>query len=128
MVGAIFLTNKSIIMVTVTGYAMREAKDGREFITLELSGGLELVQSQETGKFYATARKCSIPSTFNEKVAEQMIGSKIEGDIVRVKSDPYEFADKKTGEIITLMHSWAYRPKGSFETIGTSRVEELVEA
>lgn len=115
-------------MVTVNGYSFRQAKDGREFITLELIGGLELVQSQETGNFYATIRKCSIPSTFNEELAKQMVGTKIEGDIVRVQSDPYQFVNKTSGEVINLSHSWAYRPKDSLQTIGSSRVTEMQEA
>ena len=51
-------------MITVTGYSERTRKDGTTFIALELSGGVELVQSNNTGKFYATVRKTSIPSTF----------------------------------------------------------------
>jgi hypothetical protein len=48
-------------MITVTGYSERTRRDGTTFIALELSGGVELVQSQNSGKFYATVRKTSIP-------------------------------------------------------------------
>ena len=51
-------------MVTVVDFAKRIASDGREFIALILQGGLCLVQSKNTGNFYATVKKCSIPSTF----------------------------------------------------------------
>ena len=40
-------------MVHVKNYALRERKDGETFISLELAGGLEMVQSPETGKFFA---------------------------------------------------------------------------
>jgi hypothetical protein len=32
----------------------------------ELQGGIEMVKSKETDKFYVTARKASISSTFDE--------------------------------------------------------------
>ncbi len=43
-------------MVHVKNYALRERKDGETFITLELTGGVEMVQSTDTGRFYATIR------------------------------------------------------------------------
>ena len=62
-------------MVTVSNYSERNRKDGTTFIALEISGGVELVQSNNTGKFYATVRKTSIPSTFDETIAKGLIGS-----------------------------------------------------
>lgn len=112
-------------MVTVTNYAIRKTNDDRTFVALELTGGVELVQSQNTGNFYATVRKCSIPSTFDENIAKMMIGQQIEGDIVRVASDPYDFVNKQTGEVMTLQHSFAYRPKGAIEVIGETKVQDL---
>ena len=115
-------------MVIVSDYMERvNASSGQTFVLLELSGGLELVQSQNTGKFYATSRKCRIPSTFNADVAKLMVGQQIDGDIVRVESDPYDYTNKTTGEIITLTHSYAYRPKGSMELLGESRMEIVEE-
>ena len=115
-------------MVIVSDYMEKvNASSGQTFVLLELSGGLELVQSQNTGKFYATSRKCRIPSTFNADVAKMMVGQQIDGDIVRVESDPYEYTNKTTGEIITLAHSYAYRPKGSMELLGESRMEIVEE-
>jgi hypothetical protein len=111
-------------MVTVIGYAVRQRKDGTTFIALELSGGLEMQQSQTTGNFYATTKRCSIPSTFDENFAKMMVGEKIEGDVVRVEAEPYEFVNKR-GEIMLLQHSYAYRPKGSVELIGNTQVSDL---
>jgi hypothetical protein len=95
-------------MVIVSDYMEKtNSQSGQTFVLLELSGGLELVQSQKTGKFYATSRKFRIPSTFDADVAKLMVGQQIEGDIVRVESDPYEYTNKTPGEIITLAHSYA---------------------
>lgn len=111
-------------MVQVTSYAVKLRKDGTSFITLELTGSLELIQSQKGG-FYATVRKCSIPSTFEENVAKMMIGQQLDGDIVRIATDPYEFINKRTGEVMKLQHSYSYQPKGSIELLGETRVHEL---
>ena len=112
-------------MVTVTNYTTRTRKDGSTFQVLELTGGVELVQSQETGKFYATARKTTIPCTFDENIAKGLIGTQMKGDVVRVQVDAYDFVSPKTGEIIKLQHSYAYQPEGSTELIGSRRVEAL---
>ena len=112
-------------MVQVTGYNEVAKKDGSTFISLELMGGLELVQSQNSGNFYATARKCRIPSTFDANIAKMMVGQSVEGEIVRVAVDPYEYVNKQSGEIMTLQHSYAYRPKGSVELIGQTQVREI---
>lgn len=112
-------------MVTVIGYKEVAKKDGTNFIALELTGGLEMVQSSTTGAFYCTLRKCRIPSTFDSNIAKMLIGQQIEGDIVRVSSDPYEYVSKSTGEVLTLQHSYAYRPAGSMELIGHTPLKDL---
>ena len=112
-------------MVTVSAFHEVEKKDGSTFISLELTGDLELIQSQTTGKYYASVRKVKIPSTFNEQVAKMMIGQQIEGSIERIIVEPYEYVNKTSGEVIMLQHSYAYRPKGAVKTIGETRVEEL---
>lgn len=112
-------------MVQITNYSVRERKDGTTFIALELTGDVELVQSSNTGKFYATVRRTSIPSTFDEKVAKTLIGSQLPGNIVRVTVDPYEYVNKRTGEVLQLQHSYSFQPEGSMELIGQSKVNSL---
>jgi hypothetical protein len=112
-------------MVQVTNFHEVETKDGKTFISLELTGGLELIQSQTTGKMYATVRKCRIASTFDANIAKMMLGTQLDGDVVRVETDPYDYVNKRTGEVMSLQHSYAYRPKGSLELIGESRVQEI---
>ena len=115
-------------MVKVTSYKEVAKKDGSSFISLELIGGLELVQSQSTGNYYACVRKCSIPSTFDKSIAKSMIGETVEGEIVRISVEPYEYLNKNTGELMMLQHSYAYRPKGAVELIGETQVQELEAA
>ncbi len=47
-------------MVTVSGYAVRQNQEGESFVVLILQGDLEMLQSQQTGNFYATAKKLKI--------------------------------------------------------------------
>jgi len=112
-------------MVTVTNYVVRKRKDDTTFIALEISGSLEIIQSQSSGGFYASVRKCFIPSTFSEEVAKMMIGQQIEGEVVRIQTEPYDYLNKRTGELMTLTHAYSYRPKGSIELIGETRVQEM---
>lgn len=98
-------------MVTVTDYAVRQNSDGEPFVALILQGDLEMVRSQETGRFYATARTCSISSTFSEPVAQQMIGQQIPGRIVKQECEPYEYLIPESGEVVTLSHTWEFTPE-----------------
>ena len=110
-------------MVRVTNVHTRTNKQGESFIALELTGSLELIQSTSSGKFFATARRCSIPSTFTEDVAKLMIGSTVDGEIVRVPCNSYEYKVQRTGETISLAYSYAYQPAGSTEVVGHGEVE-----
>jgi len=112
-------------MVTVTGFMERQRKDGSSFIVLEITGGVELVQSSSSGSFYATVRKCSIPSTFDENVAKGLIGSQLSGDIVRVNVPAYEYINKRTGEVMSLQHAYSYQPEGSMSLMGQARVTDM---
>jgi hypothetical protein len=116
-------------MVTVVSYTTRENLDGEEYIALVLQGDLEMVQSQETGRFYATARKVTISSTFNEATAATLIGTQLPGSINKVPCDPYEWVVPETGEIIELNHRYTYVPEGKEPQVTTRKpvhVEERV--
>jgi hypothetical protein len=112
-------------MVQVTNFFEVETSTGKSFISLELTGGLEILQSQTSGKMYATVRKCRIPSTFDAGIAKMMIGTQMDGEIIRVETEPYEYINKRTGEMMQLQHSYAYRPKGSVELVGHSKVQDI---
>jgi hypothetical protein len=100
-------------MVTVTDFATRTAKDGREFNVLILQGGLNMVQSKISGNFYATLKKCSIPSTFDAEIAKSMIGEKVTGSVQKKTCEPYSFVVKDTGEVMQLDYRWVYLPEGA---------------
>jgi len=112
-------------MVQVTNALERVTKEGKSFPVLEISGGAELVLSQTTQRYYATVRRCTIPFTGSMEVAKMLIGQKIEGEIVKVIVAPYEFTNQRTGEVMKLQHSYAYRPKDSQDLVGHTQVQEL---
>lgn len=97
-------------MVTISSYHVRHNQDGKPFLSLELLGDVEFIQSSTTGLFYATAKKCSMSSTFSEEMAKTLIGKQLPGRIDRVQCDPYEFVVKDTGEVINLCHTYVYNP------------------
>lgn len=111
-------------MVQVVDYRVRLNKKGESFISLSLQGDLVMVQSLETGRFYATAKKCSITSTFDEETAKTLIGRQIPGSIQRVESDPYEYTIESTGEVITLTHRYEYLPEQV--TAGQQKLERAL--
>ena len=92
---------------------------------LELTGSVELIQSSTTNKWYATVRKCTIPSTFSKEIAESIVGSKLPGEIVRVICEPYEYVNQRTGEIMQLQHSYAYQAEGAKEAVGKTRITDM---
>ncbi len=113
-------------MVTIVDYRVRQSRDGEPFIALVVQGGIELVQSKETGMYYATAKKASLPSTFNEKTAESLIGQQLEGSVQKVECEPYEFTNTETGEIMELHHRWVYVKEG--ETVAqAAKVHQFEE-
>lgn len=95
-------------MVRIINYKQREREDGTSFFVLELQGGIEMVQSKETGSFYATAKKTYIPSTFDEDVCSALIGTEMSGKIVKEDCEPFTYVIKETGEEVTLNHRWVY--------------------
>ena len=90
----------------------RTNAEGKDFFVLKLQGGLELVLSKETGRYYATSKNATITSTFSEEDCKALIGQEIPGSIRKMECEPYEFTIKDTGETITLSHRWEYRKEG----------------
>lgn len=112
-------------MVTITNYFERQRKDGSSFVVLEITGGVELIQSSTTRNFYATVRKCTIPSTFSAEIASKMVGAQLPGSVVKVEVEPYEFVNKRTGEVLQLQHSYSYKPDKGLRLMGESKVLEM---
>jgi hypothetical protein len=98
-------------MVTITNYTKRKREDGTAFCVLEINSGIELIQSQTTGQYYASAKKCYIPATFDEVVCRSLKGTMMQGSIKKVECEPYQYTIKETGELITLNHRYEYSPE-----------------
>jgi hypothetical protein len=97
-------------MVTISGYNERVNKEGKPFYTLTVQGGLEMVLSEKTGRYYCTAKQSSVPSTFTEQVCKDLIGTKLPGKVSKVACEPFEYTVQETGEVILLNHRWVYSP------------------
>jgi len=97
-------------MVKIIATKVSENKDGKSFVSLKLQGGLEAVQSQQTGKMYLTAKTCFIASTFDEDTALSLVGTELPGSVERVPCDQYDYTVKDTGEVLTLVHRYEYLP------------------
>jgi hypothetical protein len=107
-------------MVTITGLEKRKAADGKEFNVMSLQGGVEVVISKATGKPYLTARRTSIPCTFDEVMAKSLIGLTLPGEIERIETDEYEFLVPGTMKKLKLTHSFRYsaEPTSVLEVVG----------
>jgi hypothetical protein len=107
-------------MVTIIATEKRVAKTGKEFNVMVLQGDIEIAVSKETGKPYLTARKTSIPCTFDESIAKTLIGHQLPGGIERVEVKQYEFVVPSTGKKIKLSHSYQYskEPATVMEVVG----------
>lgn len=109
-------------MVRIINYKKRQAEDGRAFLALEVSGGIEMVKSN-TGQFYATVRKTLIASTLDEETCKALLGTELPGSIAKVSCAPYEYTIKETGEITVLNHKYVYEPEAKTAPIQYGKVE-----
>lgn len=98
-------------MVRIIGFKQREKEDGTPFFILELQGGVEMSLSKETGQFYATAKKAYVTSTFDEQTCKALIGTEIQGSVVKKEVEPYTYVVKETGEELVLTHRWVFVPE-----------------
>lgn len=115
-------------MVRIVDYKARRSSEGELFLALIVQGGISLVKSKETGLYYATAKKASIPSTFDEETCKSLIGQEMDGTVERVECEPYQFINEDTGEVITLDNLWVFVPKGEKapQYVGAEQEAELV--
>jgi hypothetical protein len=109
-------------MVRIIGFKQREKEDGTPFFILELQGGIEMVQSQVNNQFYATTKKADVTSTFDETTCKALIGSEIEGSIVKKDVLPYTYVVKETGEELVLTHRWVFVPENE-----ESKQDEVID-
>ncbi len=93
--------------VRIVEYKIRLNSEGKPFLALILQGGIEIVRSAN-GNVYATAKKASLATTFDEATCKSLIGTEMPGQIVREECDPYQFTVEETGEVIMLSHRYVY--------------------
>ena len=98
-------------MVKIIDYKQYENSAGETFFSLILQGEITMVQSQVTGRYYATSNNASITSTFDEDSCQALIGKEVPGKVVNVSCDPYEFVVPETGETKILNRRWIYLPE-----------------
>jgi hypothetical protein len=98
-------------MVTIIDAVERINGKGEKFISLILSGGIEMVKSAN-GKFYATTRKSSVPCTLDLLTAKTMIGTKMAGSITKRPCAPYVYVTPK-GEEVQLSFTYEYTETSS---------------
>lgn len=95
-------------MVTIIGYVKRQGPDA-EFFLLQLQGDMEVLVSAQSGRPYATAKKCKLSSTFDEPTCKAMIGKTIPGSIIKLPvEEPYEYQIPNSEEVITLDYIYSY--------------------
>ena len=72
--------------------------------------------NNDNGKFYVTARKSTIPSTFDEQTCIALIGTELPGKVQKVACEPYDYVVKETGETLTLSHRYEYMEENAINT------------
>lgn len=95
-------------MAKIVGYKTFERENGEKFYCLMVQGGIEAVKSQQTGKTYFTARTVTVPTTFDEQVCSGLIGENVNGVVKKIKTAPYDYTVRETGEIIQLNHRYEF--------------------
>lgn len=97
-------------MVRIIDYKARQKEDGTEFYLLVVQGGIEMIKSKTSGQYYATAKKATVSTTFDEVTCKNLIGSEFPGRIEKINTEPYSYTIQDTGEQITLSHRYIYLP------------------
>lgn len=95
-------------MVKIINYKKRQTEEGKEFFVLEISAGVEIIQSQTSNNFYASLKRTFIPCSFDEPTCMALIGTEIEGSIEKVECEPYQYVNNDTGEVMVLHHRYSY--------------------
>jgi hypothetical protein len=114
-------------MVKVIDYQLRKADDGREFFSLTIQGGAEMVLSEGTGNYYVTAKKASVTCTFDEKTCSMLLGKDLPGSIQKVNCDPYDFVVPNTAEVIRLTHRYVYYPYEEAQQVPASPFDGFLQ-
>ena len=110
-------------MVIVKDLKPITKSDGETFYCLIVEGSVEPVRSEKTGRIYFTARRATVPTTFDQKTCKKVIGTEFEGEVRKVECDPYLYTIEDTGEEIELSHRWEFQDE-SLEMLEKHMVKE----
>ena len=113
-------------MITIVAFKQSQKENGEVFNKLKIQGGVELVQSKESGKFYMTARTCYISTTFDEQTCKSLIGTSMTGTVEKVPAEPYDYTVPATGELISLTHRWEYSPIEPANPVVQKKRDDLI--
>ena len=97
-------------MVTIVSAKEQHSLEGKVFVSLEVQGDVKIVESQN-GKFYLTANKTRIPTSFPIGVCQALIGKQLPGTVEKVSCEPYEYVNKDSGETVILDYTYTYSPE-----------------
>lgn len=114
-------------MVRIINYKTRQKEDGTNFYLLEVQGGIEMVKSKSSDQYYATAKKATVSTTFDEETCQALIGTQMPGKVSKITTEPYQYTIKESGETITLEHKYIYLPQG-VESSEEKLAKQLEEA
>ena len=112
-------------MLTVTGIRRNRDDEGNEWISLILESDLTMVKSK-SGTYYASRKKTSVYSTLDEDSARKLIGTKVEGEIVKESCPPYTY-ELDDGTEIEMTYKWVFKEKAIAESQVELFEEEVVD-
>lgn len=100
--------------VIVNNARLAVGKDGREFTALDLVKPT-MVKSKTSGRYYVGGIKASITTSLSLAVAKSLIGSEMDGNIVKQDLPVEQHRDWKnlsTGELVKITTQNVYIPNG----------------
>jgi hypothetical protein len=100
-------------MVTIIDFVKRKNNEGVEFNSLILQGGLEMIKSNQSGRYYATAKKASVTSTLDDLTCKELIGQKIPGSIQKIECEPFELSEIRRGAKVLVRRVFPARRRST---------------
>ncbi len=105
-------------MVTVIGFATKKNEKGENFNVLKLQGDVEMMRSTKTNQYYATAKKATISSTFDERTCKQLLGKQLPGIIEKEECDAYEYElPSKEKVVLSFRYKYNAEPSNVLEDV-----------
>ena len=95
-------------MVTVESVVERTNSATGELFCSVMVVGTPTVYTNEDGKTSIVALKASAPSNLPKSMLMDLVGKQLPGTVIRVETDPYTWVNPRTGEELTLSHTYKY--------------------